>query len=248
MSLLAFGCSSPGQRIDDLAHAAQLSRRIVEGTHFEHIVYANANALGSNDQRLFVFLDGDGRPWDADGLRPSKDPTTRHPIALQLLMRTQAPAIYISRPCYQQRTQAACSSRLWTQARYSEEVVASIASAIRKIAAERSATNLGLIGYSGGGVLAVLVAERLDGVSSVMTLGANLDVDAWTAEHSYLPLDESLNPARSERTHPWIETHLQGARDTVVPSATTDAYFVRYPAARRQLFATYDHSCCWVDD
>src|SRR3954447_11699619 len=70
MSLLAFGCSSPGQRIDDLAHAAHLSRRIVEGTHFEHVVYANAIAIESNDQRLFVFLDGDGRPWDADGLRP----------------------------------------------------------------------------------------------------------------------------------------------------------------------------------
>ena len=44
------------------------------------------------------------------------------------------------------------------------------------------------VGYSGGGVLAVLIAERLDNVAGVITVGANLDTDAWTEHHGYLPL------------------------------------------------------------
>jgi hypothetical protein len=93
----------------------------------------------------------------------------------------------------------------------------------------------------------VLAAERLDGVDAVITIAANLDTDAWTTHHRYLPLSGSLNPARSAREHPWREIHLQGGNDKVAPPSTTDAYFERYPAAERRLIADHDHVCCWID-
>ena len=244
MSLLASACSSTGKRLDDLAHAAGLSRSIVEGNTFQHVVYANSD-VGSPE--LIVFLDGDGRPWTSDGRRASVDPTTRNPIALELLARTDAPAIYVSRPCYQQLRDASCSPRLWTQARYSDEVIASMAAAIRKVAAARSASQIVLVGYSGGGALAVLIAEHLEHVDAVITLAANLDIDAWSQYHGYLPLTESLNPSLSDHAHPWFEMHFQGQHDTNVPAATTDAYFMRYPAAHRELIDAFDHACCWVN-
>jgi pimeloyl-ACP methyl ester carboxylesterase len=247
MSLFAGACSSTGEHIDDVALAAGLSRSVAAGDPFPHVIYANRSAADAQLRELIVFLDGDGRPWSLDGQHPSPDPTTHQPIALELLTRTRAPSVYVSRPCYQQLANARCSPRLWTQARYSEEVVTSMAIAIHHVAEEHASPRLTLVGYSGGGALAELVAERLENVEAVITLAANLDIDAWTRHHEYLPLTESLNPARSERTHPWREMHFQGGHDTNVPAATTDAYFIRYPAAHRELIDAFDHACCWVN-
>jgi len=124
--------------------------------------------------------------------------------------------------------------------------VSSMTEVVRTVARQAQAQNVMLVGYSGGGVLAVLIAERLDNVAAVITVGANLDVDAWTRYHGYLPLTGSLNPAASTAQHRWPETHLYGAHDENVPPATADAYFKRFPNAKRRLEAN-DHVCCWVE-
>jgi dienelactone hydrolase len=243
------GCMSGAQRIDHLAESANLSRNVISGSNYRHIVYANrqADAVAA-DRRLVVYLDGDGLPWDATGQHPSVDPTTRHPIALQLLALTPEPSVYVSRPCYQELVDAACTTATWTSARYSLPVVESLAAAIRSATRTRNASGVILVGYSGGGTLAVLVAEKLQDVIAVVTIGANLDTDAWARHHDYLLLADSLNPAQDSHPHPWREVHLQGARDTVVPMATTSAYFSQHPGAQRRIFDEYDHVCCWVDN
>lgn len=245
-ALLLQGCLSNAGRIDHTAQVAGLERSVVTGTTYRHVVYAS-DEPASAPTSLVVYLDGDGLPWGRDGQHEAADPTTRDPLALRLLIAGHVPGVYLSRPCYQELKDPGCSPRRWTAERYSDEVVASLAAAIRKIAAANGSPRVTLAGYSGGGVLAVLVAERLDNVAGVVTLSANLDTDAWTAQHGYLPLTGSLNPATSTRLHPWPEWHLQGGRDTVVPASTTDEYFHRYPQARRETFAQYDHVCCWVD-
>ena len=239
-------CTSSGQRIDREAASVGLSRRIVTGAGFQHVVYMNAADTGG--ARMLVFLEGDGRPWSDDGREPAADPTTRDPIALQMLARAKAAGIYVSRPCYQQIVDAKCSSEIWTGARYSREVVESLASAIESVRSETGAREIVLVGYSGGGALAVLVAERTKHVAMVLTLAANLDVEAWTQLHGYLPLSTSLNPAASEIAHPWRELHLSGGRDDVVPTATTAAYFRKYPSAKQKIFADFGHVCCWLDE
>ena len=90
--------------------------------------------------------------------------------------------------------------------------------------------------------------EQLEGVTAVITIAANLDIDAWAKHHNYLPLSESKNPALSTRPHPWIEIHIEGTDDDVVPSETRDAYFERYPSAQRWLLEKHGHKCCWVEE
>ena len=234
-------CTSNARRIDARAAAAGLERRLIDAAGHASVIYTK-----QGPPPFVVFLEGDGVPWRA-GVAPSEDPTTGKPVALELLLLTPHVGAYATRPCYHQLNDHACAPDLWTGARYSEEVVRSIAGAIRTAAASANARSITIAGYSGGGVLAVLAAERLEDVDAVITIAANLDTDAWTTHHSYLPLTGSLNPARSAREHPWREIHLQGGNDKVTPPSTTDAYFERYPRAQRRLITDYDHVCCWIE-
>lgn len=242
-TLLSAGCVSNAERIDSIATDAGLERTSFAHAGFRSLVYLRS----SNDSHapLTVFLEGDGLPWE-DGMRPSEDPTTRQPVALELLKRTPGRVGYITRPCYHELRDEKCTADRWTGGRYSEEIVAAMAAAVDDAARRANASEVVLIGYSGGGVLAVLIAERLTNVRAVITIAANLDIDAWTRHHGYLRLSESLNPSLSVREHRWVEMHYQGARDTEVPPATTQAYFERYSSARREAIADYGHVCCWL--
>ncbi len=244
LALLMSGCASPTQRTDREAQRAGLTRSIVQGTAFRHLIYMRVNGPV---ETLSVYLEGDGLPW-IGGRVPATDPTSRDPLALQLMAESAGPAMYVGRPCYYELEDSGCSTSSWTFARYSAATVESTAKAIESQARTIGAREVRLIGYSGGGVLAVLIAERLQNVSTVVTIAANLDIDAWTAHHGYLPLNESLNPARSTRTHPWPEIHLQGALDKSVPPSTTRAYFERFKTAKRIELENYDHVCCWRED
>jgi hypothetical protein len=244
LALFLAGCTTNAIRIEKLAGTLGMTRSVVEVGGFRSLLFMRSVAA-PQDAPLAIFIEGDGVPWRG-GMEPSLDPTTADPIALNLLGETPLSAAYVSRPCYQDMTGPRCTPERWTMERYSNEIVSSMTEAVRTAAVRASARRVVLVGYSGGGVLAVLIAERLDNVAAVITVGANLDTDAWTQHHGYLPLTGSLNPALSTAEHHWPETHLYGARDTVVPAATTAAYFKRFPKAQQKIIESYDHVCCWV--
>lgn len=243
--VLIGGCASPGRQLDRRARAAGLEIVHVSAGEFPSLVYMKRNGAAVSATPLTIFLESDGIPW-SDGRVPSADPTTRRPLALELMIRSPAPAAYITRPCYHGLRSDKCKVEHWTGARYSSRIVESMAATVREAQRQAGATHVSLVGYSGGGTLAVLIAERLENVTSVVTIAANLDIDAWTEHHRYLPMAESLNPASSDRPHPWPELHLRGANDAVVPVGTTARYFERYPQARQRTIEGFDHICCWV--
>lgn len=228
-----------------MARTFELQRFEFESEGYRTLIYMKDDV--PPDERLLVFLEGDGRPWRA-GIEPSSDPTTGSPLALSLLMRTPGIAAYLSRPCYHRMAAERCTPDKWTSARYAEEVVLAMTATAREAARRANAQEIVLIGYSGGGTLAILIAERLKSVAAVITIAANLDIETWTRHHGYLPLSQSLNPARSRIDHPWPEIHIAGKHDNVVPSATTAAYFERYPAAKYWLLEEHTHVCCWLND
>lgn len=242
--LLVVGCSSNAERIDAIARAASLERHIVALDGLSSSAYLKPGLEPNHP--LLVFLEGDGQPWRA-GIEPNVDPTTANPLALELLTRTPRAAAYVNRPCYQGAIGTRCSPALWTGARYSEEIVQAMMQTIRELMHRSEASETIVIGHSGGGTLAVLIAERMEGIAAVVTIAANLDIDAWTTHHGYLPLSESLNPASSTREHPWREIHIAGRRDQVVPLDTTAAYFERYPNAERWVLDKHSHACCWLE-
>ncbi|MGA0838260.1 MAG: alpha/beta fold hydrolase [Pseudomonadales bacterium] len=201
---------------------------------------------GEPSPRLHIYLDGDGRPF-VTPRRIARDPTPQAPLVLDLMVSDPQPAIYLGRPCYH-GLQTGCDARDWTIARYGPRVVDALALAVRRTAARHQAREVVLIGYSGGGVLAVLVADRVPEVSAVLTVAANLDTDAWTNAHGFSALEGSLNPAELKRVSPAPALHLSGAEDQNVPPELIERYRAAAPDAVFATVAGFGHVCCWARD
>jgi poly(3-hydroxybutyrate) depolymerase len=104
-----------------------------------------------------------------------------------------------------------------------------------------------LVGYSGGGTLAWLMAREVPQTVAVVTIAANLDVERWAALHGYTPLAGSLDPARSPPLPPAVaQVNFAGARDTDVPPEVAVSFGRRHRAAKLVVIEDYDHRCCWT--
>lgn len=157
------------------------------------------------------------------------------------------PAVYLARPCYHGEARTPpCTPWHWTEGRYSEVVVNSLAVAIDRLVEQSGSSELVLIGYSGGGVLAMLLAERLPRVRGVVTLAANLDIDAWCDLHGFSRLTDSLNPAQRPPLSAAIEQwHLAGSDDREVPPALIRRALAHQPGHRFRVLWATNHRCCW---
>jgi len=235
--------------VDDAAVKHGFERTVQRSDTFRHLIYSH-RVSNTPQKVLHIYLEGDGNPW----LRPniiSVDPTGRTPFTLDLMALDSQPSIYIGRPCYHGFYQDdGCGPALWTHARYSTQVVDSMATVLNKIIQRYKTKQLYLVGYSGGGVLAMLLAERLKQVKKVMTIAANLDVAAWAEQHQYSPLRFSLNPA--ERLHLYKDLpqhHFAGRQDNNVSLDITTSFVNKQNQAQIKLsiFDQFDHKCCWLD-
>src|ERR1700730_13429294 len=240
-------CASPERNAASLADRHGLSPVLLQGTVFQH--HAFWAPAGVQDL-LVVFIDGDGSPWIHGGRRIARDPTPRMPLALELAARTPASVLYLGRPCYLEiRRPPECSERLWTSQRYSSDVVASMSAAASSFISEHHFTRVLLVGYSGGGALAVLMSRAMPGISGVVTIAGNLDPDTWATLHGYLPLQGSLNPALEPSLPADLKQwYLVGERDTNVTAAATARYFQRVPHDHIWSYARFGHACCWTDE
>jgi dienelactone hydrolase len=143
---------------------------------------------------------------------------------------------------------AACTPRIWTSDRYSQSVVESMAAALNRFAADHGYRHTVLVGYSGGGSLAMLMAPHIASITAVVTIAANLDVAAWTRWHDYLPLSGSLDPATQAPLAASIrQLHLVGGRDANVPESINDRFFSTLRPEQLLRFPGFDHVCCWVE-
>ncbi|MCG6860725.1 MAG: alpha/beta fold hydrolase [Chromatiaceae bacterium] len=245
LSILLGSCASPPKNLDNMALDMGLTAQWLRGEEFELRAYSNRirHPVG----QLHVYLEGDGTPW-ITRTRVALDPTTRDPLALRLMALDPYPALYLARPCYNGTSRAtACNPWLWTSGRYSEVVVASMAAALRSRIDAKAVGEVTLIGYSGGGVLAWLLARRIPEVRALITVGANLDIDRWTDRHGFSRLSGSLNPATGPPMRPGVKQwHLVGRDDENVPPEIIDALERKLGPNARVLIEPSDHHCCWL--
>ena len=238
-------------------HAEQLTRqagweklRIPAG---QFVLTAYAPKTLTQTDTLTVYIEGDGFAW-LSGSQASPDPTPRNPLGLELALRQpHGAAVYLARPCQyvEENDKQNCRMAYWTDLRFANEVIQSANQAIGELKQRYRARELVLLGYSGGGAVAALVAARRTDVTQLITVAGNLDHRAWTQLKQLSPLNGSLNPADEWRALVNIpQTHLLGDRDEVIPRAATESYLARFPANRQPnliSIAGFGHSCCWME-
>ena len=245
-AVLAGCATTPAERLSLDPDSLGLVSETIEGSGFRHQVLANPAAVSGGVTRLHVYLDGDGTPWIGPG-RPAADPTPRAPLVPRLMALDPAPAVYLGRPCYGSAWQDdRCNVWHWTHGRYGEAVVDSLAAALAAVRRQTGARDLLLIGYSGGGALAALLARRDPNVSALVTLAGNLDIDAWARLHGYSRLSGSLNPAAQPPLPAGVaQWHFVGTDDDIVPPALVDAAIDRGPGVHVEILPGVGHGCGW---
>ncbi len=218
-------------------------------------VLATAQSPNRASDVLTVYLEGDGMAFLATG-RVSPDPTPHDPVALRLALGHKAgTAAYVARPCQYSLPNGRgrnCDPAIWTSHRYAPEVVQSMDAAVDALKSRSGARRVVLVGYSGGGALAALLAVRRDDVAGIVTLAANLDVKYWVARDRLSPLSGSLDPADfASRLRATPQVHLVGGKDEVVTPDVVASYVAKLGAGAPVSvveMASYSHVCCWADN
>jgi len=238
------------QYADALAASKSWQRLIIPTESFDLVAYAPRQFPTSDT--LSIYIEGDGLAW-VSSTRLSANPTPRRPTGLELALRhPQATVAYLARPCqYVIDTEArGCNKIYWSSHRFAPEVVTATDQAVDNLKQRFNAKKLVLVGYSGGGAVAALVAARRNDVVQLITVAGNLDHKAWTRQKRLTPLRGSLNPADYWQTLLNIpQLHFIGARDSVIGRDVTESYLDRFPANRRphiKIVEGFDHICCWV--
>ncbi len=253
LCLIVTACSSLADR---QALAPRLTR--TSGWSFETLTggsFAMAAAVAPlrASPTLVVYLEGDGFAYVTRS-RPASDPTPLDPTALRLALAHPDQGVnlaWLGRPC-QYVMSPECRAAYWTDRRYAPEIVDGISAAIDQLKARSHATRLVLVGYSGGGAIAALLAARRGDVARLVTVAGDLDLGYWTARQKLTPLSGSLDPADFAPALAGVpQVHFAGGKDEVVGTDVARAYLARLPAsapARLIEVPAFSHSCCWVRD
>ncbi|OEU59820.1 MAG: hypothetical protein BA870_02625 [Desulfuromonadales bacterium C00003094] len=203
---------------------------------------------------LTIYIEGDGLAWISSS-QPSTNPTPARPVGLELaLQHPRGVAVYLARPCqYVEGVDAdSCSAIYWTDGRFAPELIDATDRAVDQLKQRFNASTIELVGYSGGGAIAALVAARRKDVGRLVTVAGTLDHEVWTRIHRVRPLERSLNPADAWQDLVAVpQLHFVGAADKKVPPAVAESYRKHFPENYRpeiRVINGFDHSCCWVEN
>nr|WP_321514305.1 dienelactone hydrolase family protein [uncultured Pseudodesulfovibrio sp.] len=176
---------------------------------------------------IHIYIEGDGVAYSTP-TSPSLDPTPITPTALLLARMDDASAVaYVGRPC-QYVFEDVCTKKCWTSGRFSQTVLQTENSLVDAAKKTTGAKRVVLIGFSGGGTVAALLAERRADVTALITVCGNLDHAVWTTMHGITPLYESLNPTdHTVRLSSLPQVHFLGETDTNINRKVTDAFVSR---------------------
>ena len=208
---------------DAIARDRGLAKNYIKSGRFTLVSYSRFNAPA---RALRVYIEGDGKAWKSRR-RLSHDPTPSNPLALRLAaVDESANVAYLARPGqYQPSNAESCDSTYWSARRFAPEVIDAVNGAIDKLKINSGAGNIELVGYSGGGAIAVLVAARRKDVVSLRTVAGNLDHIAVSNYHNVSRLKGSLNPID---TAPIIsklpQRHFIGGDDKRIPAHIVESF------------------------
>ena len=250
LAMVTQGCAShsPEAIAVAISERAQLRKAELKGGEFILRVYYRFDRPSSP---LYIYLEGDGRAWLSKN-RASRNPSPKNPIGLTLAAQQhKGNVLYIARPCQYVSFEKnpKCEFPYWTGKRFAPSVIDSLSSVIDIGKKRAGAEKLEIIGYSGGGAVAVLVAAGRSDVSGIRTVAGNLDHRVWTQHHKVDPLRGSLNAADvAEKVAHVPQIHYVGSKDENIGHYVAESFrtkAVRENCIKIQMVKGASHSEGW---
>lgn len=197
-----------------------------------------------------LYIEGDGPAYTSRG-EWLLNPTPKNPVALHLASKDRADnVIYLGQPC-QYIEEDACSGKPWKNGQYTPEAMAAFNAALNDISRRYGISGFNLIGYSGGGAIAAILANR-DDVLSLRTVSGILDTDVHAQMAGTTAAVNTLNPVLEiTEDHAYIpQRHFIGGQDAVVPPAVFNSYAQSLPASdciQHTIIQEAEYQAGWVD-
>jgi hypothetical protein len=238
--------SQDGQAIDDFGFIAIQSTVPIQA----YLKMRVSKTQVGRESDLTIYIEGDGAHWLLQ-MAPPPNPTPRKSLAVSLATQDQSPYIlYLARPCqYIDIAQFKdCDPSLWTEGRFSPAVIQLANDVIDKVLLDLPKVRLNLVGHSGGGTLATLLAAKRSDVRCLVTLASPLDIAAWTRSVSVGPLRLSNNPADPNiQLKNTRQTHFFGEKDAIVKKESIGNYRNFSDNADFIVVSGFDHTKAWAE-
>ena len=247
LSFLLSSCQTPA-RNNQLLTRGKLygfEKVLVKGGDFWITTYQK---IQNKSEPYVFYIEGDGAAF-AGKYRVSTNPTPRRQMFINLAtMDKRQNVVYVARPCQYtpMELNPKCDTSYWTDKRLSDDSVAAINDVINKVNSNHQ--KFSLIGYSGGGGMAVLVAARNSMVKDIITIAGNLDHRAFTNYHNVTPMIGSLNPINYAKSIKHIpQWHISGGKDEIIPPFIADKYVEESasPCVHQKIFPDINHKAGW---
>jgi pimeloyl-ACP methyl ester carboxylesterase len=211
------GCAStPARYADSVADRGALQEENVASGPFTLTTYSRIQDINAP---VTVYIEGDIQGWWPT-TEPGVDPMPDDFLGLRLATLDPSPnVVYIARPCqFALADDTSCDPTAWSRGRHAELIVANMNRVVDHFVVPFTHPHVNLVGYSGGGAIAAVIASRRHDVTSLRTIAGNLDPAATSRYHA-ADLDEDfLDPMGIATRLALIpQEHFVGTGDTVVP-------------------------------
>ncbi len=211
--LLLTGCTA------SLTTPPDFTRHAIHTNYFEFVTLQKDI---KPNKPLRIYIEGNGTP------------TPKKPTMLSIAKRDKSDnVIYITRPCQYEKTDVCNKELIWTSAQFNEEIINEQKAAIEQLIRHYKPDEVELIGYDGGGTMALLLATRLKGakIKRVITIAGIVNTNDY-AKRTKTDLSKSLNPANETFVLAQIpQIHYVGKKDDITPTLTATAFVKSLPDA-----------------
>jgi hypothetical protein len=221
------GCNSLNTRVshaEAIASKNGFIKKVIPTEQFNIFSFQKTNSYSDT---AVIYIEGDGLAW-INKHRVSNNPTPLNPVALKLAtIDSSQQIIYLARPCQyiNIESEKSCNSEFWTNKRVSSEVINAFNIALDNIKHELNINKFRIVGYSGGGSIATILAAIRNDVLDLRTIAGNLDIDTFSKVHNVSPLIGSLNPI--DYAYQLVDTpqlHFISKKDSVITNSITNSF------------------------
>ncbi len=219
------GCAENGVDDNDLRTSfleTSLHRQEITAGSFRLTVFSR---IRDTNRPVTVYIEGDV-PGLAPGADPGIDSTPDDTVGLRLASIDPSDnVIFISRPCQFNIDDFACKDILKNTLRWADQYYASANRALDYVLSPIPHPHVNLVGYSGGGALAAVLAARRHDIVSLRTIAGNMDPHGNGRFHATDPQDDFIDPMMiASRLAGLPQEHFVGGKDDFVPPFLTENF------------------------